>query len=75
MPFVFVSYFEAIEWAWEMDNVSWLFLVILTLTCLLHKEVLSGDYIIDIGIKLNERRIKYGGRKVKKKKERKEDRK
>ena len=53
-------------WALEMDNVSWLFLVILVLTRLLHKEVLSGDYIIDINIKVNEQRIKYGGTEFKK---------
>jgi hypothetical protein len=64
-----------------MDNVSWLFRVILTLTRLLHKQVLSGDYIIDINIKLNKQRIKYGGAEVKKeayigrKKEKKEERK
>jgi DNA modification methylase len=64
-----------------MDSVSWLFLVILTLTRLIHKEVLSGDYIIGTNIELNERRIKYGGTEVKKeaymerKKEKKEVRK
>ena len=51
-----------------MDSVSWLFLVILTLTRLLHKEVLSGDYIIGTNIKLNKRSIKYGGTEVKKRK-------
>ena len=49
-----------------MDSASWLLLVILTLTRLLHKEVLSGDYINDINIKSNEQRIKYGGTEVKK---------
>ena len=53
-------------WALEMDSVSWLFLVILILIRVLHKEVLSGDYIIDINIKLNEQRIKYGGTELKK---------
>jgi hypothetical protein len=53
-------------WALEMGSVPWLFLVILTLTRLLHKEVLSGVYIIGINIKLNEQRIKYGGTEVKK---------
>jgi len=50
-----------------MDSASWLLLVILTLTRLLHKEVLSGDYINDINIKSNEQRIKYGGDRSKKK--------
>lgn len=49
-----------------MGNVSWSFLVIIILIRLLHKEVLSGDYIIDINIKLNEQRIKYGGTEFKK---------
>ena len=49
-----------------MDSVSWLFHVILTLTRLLHKEVLLEVYIIDLNIKLNEQRIKYGGTEVKK---------
>jgi hypothetical protein len=47
-------------------SVSWLFLVILTLTRLLHKEVLSGDYIIDINMKLNEQRFEHVGTEVKK---------